>query len=85
MRTDTMEAWNFALRISNFRPNTPYVSCRMYLAVAVVTLMVLGQISWSAPADDNEPSQQIYEQTAGSFVVVSYHLKKSGSSERRLL
>ncbi|MBP7053348.1 MAG: PDZ domain-containing protein [Phycisphaerae bacterium] len=54
---------------------------RAAMAAVVGVWMVLGvcgSAAWSAPKEGDEPSQKIYEQTSGSFVVVRYHLKKSG-------
>ena len=46
------------------------------LRVAFAILIGFAPVSWSAP-EGEEPSPQIYDQTVGSFVVVSYHLRKS--------
>ena len=52
-----------------------------WIVAIVVTVMGLGlcgqQIARAAGEDDNSPSEKIYQQTAHSFVVVSFHLKKS--------
>jgi len=61
---------DFEFRISDFPRSS---SCAL---VVLAILMALAPVSWSAP-DADEPSQQIYDQTVNSFVVVSYHLKKS--------
>jgi hypothetical protein len=45
--------------------------------VAALGLGLCGRIVRAATDDDNGPSEKIYQQTAHSFVVVSFHLKKS--------
>jgi len=45
---------------------------------ALMVLGTWGPAARSAMPEDEEPSQKICEQTVGSFVLVSYHLKKSG-------
>lgn len=53
---------------------------RAWIVVAGISMVlsVRGSAALSAQAEGDEPSQEICKQTAGSFVVVSYHLKKSG-------
>lgn len=54
---------------------------RAWIVAIVVTVIGLGlcgqQVARAAGEDDNSPSEKIYQQTAHSFVVVSFHLKKS--------
>ena len=52
---------------------------RAWVVAAVVAALGLGLCGRIVRAadDDNSPSEKIYQQTAHSFVVVSFHLKKS--------
>jgi hypothetical protein len=46
-------------------------------AVVVAILSLYPAAGWSARQDEQEPAQKVYQNTAHSLVIVSYHLKKS--------
>jgi hypothetical protein len=50
---------------------------RVWVVVAAMGPSLCGQVARAAKEEDSGPALKIHQQTAHSFVIVSYHLKKS--------